>query len=131
MKKIILAIGILLMSASAFANHLTGLKQHQAGQSSTGQQIQLGTQLPITSVVTNQTKQRNIITDPQSCSERWGDHCVAPVVVVPAVLDLGDTTIQEHLTPHNHLAPHTEGESIKVEAISIDELDLSIGATNE
>ena len=85
----------------------------------------------ITSVVTNQTKQRNIITDPQSCSERWGDHCVAPVVVVPAVLDLGDTTIQEHLTPHNHLAPHTEGESIKVEAISIDELDLSIGATNE
>ncbi len=97
MKKLILALGILLMSASVFANHLTGLKQYQAGQSTNGVQLQLGSQLPITSVVTTQVKQRNIITDPQSCSERWGDNCVAPVVAEPVALDLGDINIADHL----------------------------------
>ncbi len=132
MKKIILAIGILLMSASAFANHLTGLKQHQAGQSTNGVQIILGSQLPITSsVYTSNTKRQNIITDPQSCIDRWGDNCVGPVVPESVALDLGDINISDHLTPHNHRAPHTEGESIKVEAFTIDEFDLSIGATDE
>jgi hypothetical protein len=98
MKKLILALGILLMSASVFANHLTGLKQHQSGQSTNGQLIQQGSQLPIAQAVyTSNTKRQNIITDPQSCIDRWGDHCVDPVVPEAVALDLGDITVADHL----------------------------------
>jgi len=98
MKTLIIALGILLMSASAFANHTTGLKQHQAGQSTTGQQLQLGSQAPIAQAVfTKQSKRRNIITDPQSCIDRWGDNCVDPVVFEPVALDLGDINVADQL----------------------------------
>jgi len=112
MKKLIITLGILLMSASAIADHTTGLKSHQA-------QINTGTSVAATggAIVTpklglfiNQSsaRQPNIITDPVSCVEKFGDAClVTDERVDTPQLDLGQTNITEHLVPRE------EGESIE------------------
>ena len=109
MKKTILTIGILLMSASALANHTTGLKQHQ-GQvaASSGKSVTINGKAPIIPQAhVNRARETNVVTDPQSCSERWGDHCAQPEQHDPAVLDLGEISIEEQIVPAD------EGESIE------------------
>lgn len=111
MKKLIIIFGMLLMSASALADHTSGLKQHQAGKygASVDTGGSVGVVTPKAGLFLNQSsaRQPNIITDPVSCVEKWGDACLETdeQVVVPT-LDLGDTNVQEHMVPFE------DGESI-------------------
>ena len=105
MKKIIITLGILLMSASAIADHTSGLKQHQAGQNHYGSNIEVSgaaITLPKGALYLNRSsaRQPNIVTDPVSCIEKWGDACLeTDNSVETPQLDLGQTTVIEHLAP--------------------------------
>lgn len=105
MKKLIIILGMFLMSASAIADHTAGLKQHQAGQNHYGSNIDVSGAALVTpkgALFLNHSsaRQPNIITDPVSCIEKWGDACLDTdeQVTVPT-LDLGNTSVQEHLVP--------------------------------
>ncbi len=102
MKKLIIALGIFLMSASAFADHTTGLKQHRA-QNHYGSSIAISGGAIITpkgSLFLNRhsANQPNIITDPVSCVEKWGDACLeTDDGIETPQLDLGEINVIEHL----------------------------------
>ena len=102
MKKLIIALGILLISASALANHTAGLEAHQA-QGGYGVNINASGGAivsPKLRLYLNQSSSRqpNIITDPVSCIEKWGDACLeTDSSIATPVLDLGDTSVSEHL----------------------------------
>lgn len=113
MKKLIIILGMFLMSASAIADHTSGLKQHQAGHYGSNVEVSgAAIATPKAALFLNQSsaRQPTIVTDPVSCIEKWGDACLeletSAAAPTPA-LDLGGTTVQEHLVPVE------EGESIQ------------------
>jgi hypothetical protein len=105
MKKLIIILGMFLVSASALADHTTGLKQHQAGQNHFGSNIEVSgaaITLPKGALYLNRSsaRQPNIVTDPVSCVEKWGDACLeTDDSIETPQLDLGQTSIIEHLAP--------------------------------
>ena len=112
MKKFIIALGILLVSASAIANHTAGLEAHQA-QGGYGVNINASGGAivsPKLRLYLNQSSSRqpNIITDPVSCIEKWGDACLeTDDAIETPQLDLGEISVQEQLVPIE------EGESVE------------------
>jgi hypothetical protein len=123
MKKLITALGILLVSASAFANHTAGLEAHQA-QGGYGVNINSsggGIVTPKLGLYINQSSsnQPNIITDPVSCIEKWGDACLeTDDGIETPQLDLGETNISEHLAPEPVIRtiPVEDGAAVEPEA---------------
>jgi len=112
-----IVLGMLLMSATATANHLTGLKSHQSGQHTYGTHVaggSVGVVTPRVGVFINQpsSRQPNIVTDPVSCIEKWGDACLesdtsgATLGNAPA-LDLGGINVADEIVPLE------DGESIE------------------
>jgi hypothetical protein len=120
MKKLIIALGILLVSASALANHTAGLEAHQA-QGGYGVNINSGGGAIVTpklGLYLNQSsaRQPNIITDPVSCVEKWGDACLeTDDGIETPQLDLGQTTISEHLAPEPVAVVDPVDETMTVE----------------
>ena len=105
-----IVLGMLLMSASALADHTSGLKSHQAGQHTYGTHVaggSVGVVTPKVGLFINQSsaRQPNIITDPVSCVEKWGDACLETDETVEAApLDLGEISVQEQLAPEPDLS---------------------------
>jgi hypothetical protein len=97
MKKIIIALGLALITSSAFAHHTAGLAAHQARQAATANSsASQGALTPtIPSAYVTRARRPNIISDPQSCVKRFGEHCVLPDNE-PVSLDLGDTDLSKH-----------------------------------
>lgn len=116
MKKLIIVLSMLLMSATAAANHLTGLKSHQSGQHTYGTHVaggSVGVVTPKGALFINQasSRQPNIVTDPVSCIEKWGDACLDFDLSInggetPA-LDLGGINVADEIVPFE------DGESIE------------------
>jgi len=134
MKKLIITLGILLVSAGAFADHTTGLKQHNAGQNHYGSNIEVSGAAIVTPkgalyLNRNSARQPNIVTDPVSCIEKWGDACLdTDASIETPQLDLGQTTISEHLAPEPDLS------RIPVEGISGEDsvaVEPEAGTTSE
>ena len=114
MKTFLIAIGLSLVTASALASHTTGIADFRAAQGNSGVSINGsggGITTPNGSVYINQpsAQQPNIVTDPVSCIEKWGDACLEmDTAAEPTLaLDLGTISVQEQLVPME------EGESIK------------------
>jgi len=109
-----IVLGMLLMSATATANHLTGLKSHQSGQHTYGTHVAGARGRLRVGVFINQpsSRQPNIVTDPVSCIEKWGDACLesdtsgATLGNAPA-LDLGGINVADEIVPLE------DGESIE------------------
>ena len=108
-----IVLGMLLVSASAFANHTSGLKAHQAGQHTYGTHVAgggVGVVTPKVGLFINQSsaRQPNIVTDPVSCVEKWGDACLeTDDSVETPTLDLGTINVQEQIVPFE------DGESVE------------------
>lgn len=114
MKTILIIIGLSLVTASALANHTTGVADFRAAQGNSGVSINGsggGITTPNGSVYINQpsAQQPNIVTDPVSCIEKWGDACLEmDTAAKPApALDLGTISVQEQIVPME------DGESIE------------------
>jgi hypothetical protein len=110
MKKIIL-LGLLLVSASASAHHTTGLDKYQAAEQSSGISVTGGSiTTPKAGLYLNQSSSRqpNIVTDPVSCIEKWGDACLeADTNTTAPILDLGTISVQEQIVTFEN------GESVE------------------
>jgi len=113
-----IVLGMLLVSASAFADHTSGLKSHQAGQHTYGTHVagggsSVGVVSPKVGLYVNHSsaRQPNIVTDPVSCVEKWGDACLDLETSESATnnptLDLGEINVQEQIVPFE------DGESIE------------------
>jgi hypothetical protein len=114
MKKLtLITLGMLLVSASALADHTSGLKAHQAGQHTYGTHVaggSVGIVTPKAGLYVNQSsaRQPNIVTDPVSCVEKWGDACLeTDGSVETPTLDLGEISVSDQIVPVE------EGESIE------------------
>jgi hypothetical protein len=114
MKTILIAIGLFLVSINSFAHHTTGAADFRATQGNSGVSINgsgAGISTPNGSVYVNQpsARQPNIVTDPVSCIEKWGDACLEMDTTVDAhspSLDLGTISVSDQIVPFE------EGESI-------------------
>jgi hypothetical protein len=108
-----IVLGMLLVSANALADHTSGLKAYQAGQHTSGSHVaggSVGVVTPSVGLFVNQNsaRQPNIVTDPVSCIEKWGDACLeTDDSVETPTLDLGEISVQEQIVPFE------DGESIE------------------
>ena len=113
MKTFLIAIGLSLVTASALASHTTGIADFRAAQGNSGVSINGsggGITTPNGSVYINQpsARQPNIVTDPVSCVEKWGDACLeTDGSVETPTLDLGEISVSDQIVPFG------EGESIE------------------
>src|SRR5210317_949971 len=115
MKTILIAIGLFLVSISSFAHHTTGAADFRATQGNSGVSINgsgAGISTPNGSVYVNQpsARQPNIVTDPVSCIEKWGDACLemdTTATTTDPTLDLGEISVSDQIVPFE------EGESIE------------------
>lgn len=86
MNRLIVAIGFALITGVASANHTNYTPSVTAGATIT--QRGVGTVNTVnTGVAVRESRRRDIITDPRSCVEKWGEECI-PATPEPVKLDL-------------------------------------------